>query len=38
MAANRLRSSVQYFDPFKFVTYTELINKEHKPIPAEPIN
>ena len=32
-AADRLRSASQYFDPFKFVTYTELIGKEHKPIP-----
>ena len=36
-AGDRLRSSVQYFDPFKFVTYTELIGKEHQPIPAEPV-
>ncbi len=36
-AGDRLRSSVQYFDPFKFVTYTELIGKEHPPIPAEPV-
>ena len=28
-AADRLRSSVQFFDPFKFVTYTEIIEKEH---------
>lgn len=34
-AADRLRSSAQYFDPFKFVTYTELIGKEHPPIPLE---
>ena len=33
-AADRLRSAAQYFDPFKFVTYTELIGKEHRPIPA----
>ncbi len=32
-AADRLRSAGQYFDPFKFVTYTELIGKEHKAIP-----
>ncbi len=31
-AADRLRSSVQFFDPFKFVTYTEIIEKEHHPI------
>jgi len=36
-AGDRLRSSAQYFDPFKFVTYTELIGKEHREIPAEPI-
>ncbi len=37
-AADRLRSSsVQYFDPFKFVTYTELIDKEHQPIPVEAV-
>ena len=34
-AADRLRSAVQYFDPFKFVTYTELIGKEHLPINLE---
>jgi len=33
-AADRLRSVAQYLDPFKFVVYTELIGKEHKPIPA----
>ena len=32
-AADRLRSANQYFDPFKFVTYTELIGKEHRAIP-----
>ncbi len=36
-AGDRLRSSVQYFDPFKFVTYTELIGKEHQAIPAQPV-
>jgi hypothetical protein len=36
-AADRLRSAAQYLDPFKFVTYTELIGKEHKPIPADPV-
>ncbi len=35
-AADRLRSAAQFFDPFKFVTYTELIGKEHLPINAEP--
>ncbi|MCZ6704605.1 MAG: hypothetical protein O6942_01765, partial [Bacteroidetes bacterium] len=34
-AGDRLRSVAQYFDPFKFVVYTELIGKEHKSIPAE---
>lgn len=33
-AADRLRSSVQFFDPFKFVTYTEIIGKEHHSIPS----
>ncbi len=33
----RLRSSAQYFDPFKFVTYTELIGRQHKGILAEPV-
>ncbi len=36
-AADRLRSSAQYFDPFKFVACTELIGKEHRPIPAESV-
>ncbi|WP_430965503.1 MBL fold metallo-hydrolase [Spongiimicrobium sp. 2-473A-2-J] len=34
-AADRLRSSVQFFDPFKFVTYTEIIGKEHRPIAKQ---
>ena len=34
-AANRLRSKAQFFDPFAFVTYTELIGKEHMPIPSK---
>ncbi|MCZ6781560.1 MAG: MBL fold metallo-hydrolase [Nitrospirae bacterium] len=34
-AGDRLRSSVQFFDPFKFAVYTELIGKEHRSIPAE---
>lgn len=34
-AADRLRSGVQFFDPFKFVTYTEMIGKEHYPILEE---
>lgn len=33
-AADRLRSAVQYFDPFKFVTYSELAGKEHHSIPS----
>ena len=36
-AADRLRSSVQFFDPFKFVIYTEMIGKEHQPIPVETV-
>ena len=36
-AGDRLRSSVQFFDPFKFAVYTELIGKEHRSIPAEPV-
>lgn len=35
-AADRLRSAVQFFDPFAFTTYTELMGVEHNPIPAEP--
>lgn len=31
-AANRLKSSAQFFDPFKFVVYTEMIDKEHQPV------
>ncbi|MCZ6694106.1 MAG: MBL fold metallo-hydrolase [Bacteroidetes bacterium] len=31
-AADRLRSDVQFFDPFKFATYTEIIHQEHKEI------
>ncbi len=37
-SADRLRSSIQFFDPFKFVTYSEMINKEHKPVLAEPVS
>ncbi|MEX0291064.1 MAG: MBL fold metallo-hydrolase [Flavobacteriaceae bacterium] len=37
-AADRLRSSVQFFDPFKFVTYTEIMGKEHHPIPLKENN
>ncbi|MBW4707471.1 MBL fold metallo-hydrolase [Roseobacter sp. YSTF-M11] len=32
-AADRLRSANQYFNPFKFATYTELRDTEHLPIP-----
>jgi len=32
-AADRLRSAVQYFGPFKFTAYTEMIGKEHQTIP-----
>ena len=31
-AADRLRSTSQFFDPFKFVVYTELIGVEHRPV------
>lgn len=34
-AADRLRGAAQYFDPFKFVVYTEMIGKEHLPIPSD---
>ena len=34
-AADRLRSEAQFFDPFKFATYTELIGQEHKQIPID---
>ena len=33
-ATDRLRSVAQFLDPFKFVTYTEMIDREHKPIPT----
>lgn len=33
-AADRLRSAAQFFDPFKFVAYTEMIGREHRPMPA----
>ncbi len=36
-AADRLRSAAQFFNPFKFVVYTEMIGKEHKPIPVTPV-
>ena len=32
-AGDRLRSSVQFFDPLKFIAYTEMIGREHKPMP-----
>ncbi|WFE90968.1 MBL fold metallo-hydrolase [Roseibium porphyridii] len=31
-AGDRLRSAIQFFDPFRFVTYTEMIGQEHLPI------
>lgn len=31
-AADQLRASAQFLDPFKFVVYTETIKKEHLPI------
>lgn len=31
-AGDRLRSAVQFFDPFKFIAYTEMIGREHKPM------
>lgn len=34
-AADKLRGAAQFLDPFKFVVYTELIGKEHLPIPAD---
>ncbi len=33
-AADRLRSAAQFFDPFRFVAYTELSGQEHRPMPA----
>jgi hypothetical protein len=36
-AADRLRARAQFTDPFAFVAYTELIEKEHPPIPADPV-
>ncbi len=36
-AADRLRSAAQFFDPFKFITYTEMIGKEHKPLGDDPM-
>ena len=36
-AGDRLRSAAQFFDPFKFTTYTEMIGTEHKPISATQI-
>ena len=37
-AADRIRSTAQFVDPFKFVVYTEMIGKEHKPISGMPVN
>ncbi len=36
-AGDRLRSAVQFLDPFKFTTYTEMIGKEHNPVSATQI-
>lgn len=33
-AGDRLRSATQYFDPFRFVTYTEITGQEHSPLPS----
>ncbi len=33
-AADRLRSAAQFFDPFKFITYGEMIGRAHKPMPT----
>lgn len=32
-AADRLRSAAQFFDPFRFVVYTEIRETEHRQIP-----
>ncbi|MCF6255935.1 MAG: MBL fold metallo-hydrolase [Gammaproteobacteria bacterium] len=37
-AADRIRSAAQFFDPFKFISYTEMIGKEHKPILKAPVS
>ncbi|MEQ3747683.1 MAG: MBL fold metallo-hydrolase [Henriciella sp.] len=34
-AADRLRSATQYFDPFRFVTYTELSGQYQPELPTE---
>ncbi len=36
-AGDRLRSAAQFFDPFKFTTYTEMTGTEHNPISATQI-
>ena len=36
-AADRLRSANQFFNPFKFTTYTELRETEHPPIPTDAV-
>jgi hypothetical protein len=36
-AGDRLRSAAQFFDPFKFVTYSEIMGVEHLPIPLESV-
>ncbi|MCF6324033.1 MAG: MBL fold metallo-hydrolase [Gammaproteobacteria bacterium] len=35
-AADRIRSAAQFLDPFKFIAYTEMIGKEHKPVRKAP--
>ncbi|GAB5482975.1 MAG: hypothetical protein Pars92KO_27320 [Parasphingorhabdus sp.] len=35
LAADRLRSANQYFDPFRFVTYTEMSDQNHPSMPLE---
>jgi hypothetical protein len=37
-AADRIRSAAQFFDPFKFISYTEMIGKEHKPVLKAPVS
>ncbi|WP_419902191.1 hypothetical protein [Kiloniella sp.] len=32
-AADRARAAVQFLDPFRFVTYTEMAKKEHLSTP-----
>ncbi len=37
-AADRLRSAAQFFDPFKFIAYTEMVGSEHRPMPRSQVN